>query len=111
VKDDGGDGDLLVIRATPKEGRPIIWGHVIMRVRRSDFIPVRDEFYDENGELMRVMEYRDIKTFDGKRIPSVLELVPRNKEGHRTVITYEQARFDVDLEDEIFTLRNLRKRI
>lgn len=108
---DGDDPDRLTIRATPREGRPIIWGYVIMQVRRSDYIPVRDEFFDENGELMRVMTYRDIKSFDGKRIPSVMELVPQHKEGHKTVIIYEKARFHIDLDEDIFTLRNLRERI
>jgi len=111
VETEADSPDYLTIRATPREGRPIIWGYVIMQVRRSDYIPVKDEFYDENGELMRVIRYREIKNFDGKKIPSVMELVPQHKEGHKTVIVYEKARFNLDLDDDTFTLRNLRTRI
>jgi hypothetical protein len=36
-----------------------------------------------------------------------MELVPRNEEGHKTVLRYIEAKFDVALDPGIFTLRNL----
>ena len=35
-------------------------------------------------------------------------MVPQNKEGHKTVIRYRDIKFNVKLDPETFTLRNLR---
>ena len=94
----------------PKEDSPIVWGRIVVKVRRQDYIPVREEFYDEKGTLMRIMELKDIKPLGGKTIPAVMELIPLNKEGHRTIVTYTDAEFDLELPGDVFSLRNLQKR-
>ncbi|MDH4220752.1 MAG: outer membrane lipoprotein-sorting protein, partial [Candidatus Aminicenantes bacterium] len=75
------------------------------------FIPLWQKYYDEKGKLMREMIFKDVKTFGTREIPSVMELIPITKEGHKTVLRYSEARFDVQLDQETFTLRNLRKRM
>ena len=65
------------------------------------------EFYDEEGKLMRTMNFREVKNFDERRIPSVMELVPRDEKG-KTVIRYLEAEFDIDIPEATFTTRNLR---
>jgi len=57
---------------------------------------------------MRVMHYKDPGDFDGRKIPSILEMIPQNKEGHKTIIRYNTIKFNFDLKDDIFSLRNLR---
>ena len=59
---------------------------------------------------MREMVFREVRAFGGRTLPAVMEMTPLNKEGHRTVIRYIDARFDQRLEKGVFTLRNLRKR-
>jgi len=99
--------DLLYIEAIPKEGKPIVWGKQIIQVRKQDYIPVRQEYYSEDGELMRVLLYRDITRFDERRIPAEMVMLPQDEEG-RTVIRYLDAEFNIEVQDEIFSLRNLR---
>jgi len=62
------------------------------------------------GKLMRVMNFKDIQTFDGKEIPVVMELIPKDEEGNKTVIRYNDIDFNVKLSEDIFSLRNLRAR-
>lgn len=100
--------ELLYIKAEPKPDRPIVWGHVIMAVDRESFMPKWEKYYSEDGELMRVMRFGNVRQFDGARIPASLTLVPKNKEGHRTVLRYLEAEFGSTIPDRIFTLRNLR---
>lgn len=102
------DEGILYIRAVPKEGRPIVWGHVLLEVRADDLLPRAEKYYDEAGALMRVMNFREVQTFDGRRIPSVLELVPQDEPGNRTVLRYLDAEFNIDVPDGTFTQRNLR---
>lgn len=102
---------LIYVECRPREGRPIVWDKVTIAVRASDQIPVCQKYYDENGKVMRILNFLDIKTFGERRIPSMLEMVPQNKEGHKTVIRYLDIVFDRKIEDDVFSLRNLRKKI
>lgn len=100
--------DLLYIESIPREDLPIVWGKLITAVRKGDYIPVWEKYYDEKGSLMRLMNFEDIRDFDGRKIPAVMELIPQNKEGHKTVIRYLELQFDKTVDDNIFSLRNLR---
>jgi outer membrane lipoprotein-sorting protein len=102
------DEGLVYIKCVPKEGLPIVWGHVLIAAQRKDAMPVWQRYFDEKGTLVREMLFKDVKTFGTRRIPSVMELIPRTKEGQQTVLRYLEARFDVKLDSDIFTLRNLR---
>lgn len=102
--------DLIYIELIPKEDSPIVWGKVVSAVRASDYLPVWQHFYDEKEKLMRILNYKEIKTFGSKTIPSVMEMIPQNKEGHKTVVRFLKAEFDAEIDDKIFTRRNLQKR-
>lgn len=101
----------VYVKCIPNEGLPIVWGHVIIAVKEKSYIPLWQKYYDEKGKLMRVLEYKDVKTFGNREIPAVMELVPTHKEGHKTVVRYLEAKFDIKVDKEIFSLRNLRTRI
>lgn len=98
------------VELVPKEMVPSVWGKIIIKVMKKDFIPVREDYYDEKGRKMRVIQFKEIKYFGGRRIPAVLELTPLNKKGRKTVIRYLSLEFDRRLDQGIFTLRNLQKR-
>ena len=102
--------DFVYIQFTPKEDSPIVWGKIVGAVRASDYLPVWQKFYDEKNRLMRVLNFKEIKQFGGKTIPSIMEMIPQNKEGHKTVVRFLNAEFDSPIDDKIFTRRNLRKR-
>ena len=57
---------------------------------------------------MRQLNFSDVKNFSGRRIPAVMEMVPMNKEGNKTVIRYETIEFNIPIGKEIFSLRHLR---
>ena len=102
--------DYLYVELTPEEDSPIVWGKIVAAMQSSDYTPVWQRFYDEKGNLMRIMNFKEVKTFGGKTLPSVVEIVPQNKEGHKTVVRWMNATFDSDIDDKIFTRRNLQKR-
>jgi hypothetical protein len=98
---------LIYIDCIPREDLPVVWSHIVTAVREKDHIPVWQRYYDEKDSLMRVLKYGDVKTFDGRTIPSTIELIPQNKEGHKTVIRYLKLQFNLKLGEEVFSLRNL----
>ncbi|UCE25355.1 MAG: outer membrane lipoprotein-sorting protein [Candidatus Zixiibacteriota bacterium] len=105
---DSAQDKLFYINCIPREDLAVVWGNIVIAVNKADSLPAWQKYYDEKGELMRVMIYSDIRNLGGRRIPAVMELIPQHKEGHKTIVRYLQAEFDVLLENETFTLRNLR---
>ncbi|MDZ7794342.1 MAG: outer membrane lipoprotein-sorting protein [Spirochaetia bacterium] len=99
---------LIYLKCIPKPGKPIVWGHVLVAVDVQTLIPKWEEYYDEHDELMRIMYFKEVENFDGTQLPSIMELVPQTKDGHKTVLRYIEAEFDVQIERRIFTLRHLR---
>jgi len=102
--------DTYVIELTPRAETATVWGRIVVTVRKSDLIPLEETFYDERNKEMRTMTFHNIQTFNGRTLPAVMDMVPHSKEGHRTVIRYLNAEFDQPLDEDVFSLRNLRKR-
>jgi len=80
------DGDILVIESQPRPEAPVVWGKLIHRIR-ADGLPLSEEFYDEDGNKVRVMHFEAPREMGGRRIPSRWVMEPLDKPGHRTIMT------------------------
>ena len=101
---------FLYIQLTPKSDSPIVWGKIVVAVEEDGFIPVWQRFYDEKDRLMRILNFKDIKQFGNRRIPSVMEMIPQKKAKYKTAVRFLKADFDFPVNKKTFTLRNLRQR-
>jgi len=103
--------ELYTIVLVPKEETVTVWGKIDYIVNKQYMVPVAQNFYDDNGEIIRKLEFTELKDFAGRMIPSRLEMIPMNKEGNKTIVIYDNLEFNPPGVDEsIFTLRNLRSR-
>lgn len=103
--------DEYTITLIPKSLTVTVWGKIEYVVDRKLMVPRAQKFYDDQGELIRTLAFSEPKTFGEYTLPSRLEMIPHNKEGHRTIILYESLVFDPeDVTEDQFTLRNLRSR-
>lgn len=105
------DPDHYYLELRPKAQTASVWGKIITVVDRKELLPVQEEYFDEQGRRMRVMNFKQVKALGGRRIPTVMELVSLNKSGNRTVIEYQQGVFDQGVPESVFSLRNLQKKI
>ena len=64
---------------------------------------------DEKKRKVRTITYSDTKELGGRKVPTKMTLRPLLKEGHETVIVYDDLAFDVELPDNTFTVTNLRR--
>ena len=72
-------------------------------------MPLWTHYYDEDGTLARTMSFGEFRTMGGRMVPSRMVIEPADDE-ERTVITYLNLAFDVGLDEQFFSLRNLRAR-
>jgi len=103
--------DCWKIKLTPKPDAPIVWGKVVMWISKKGYHQFKTEFYDEDEYLVNTMKTSDVrKTTDGSReIPMRMEIVPAEKEGYKTVLTYKNIHFNVKLNDSFFSIQNMKR--
>ncbi len=104
------EGDNYRLTLIPKKNTVTVWGKIEFVVNQQSLLPLSQSYFNEKGEKVRLMEFSDIKDFNGKKMPAIMTMMPLNKAGHKTVIEYVEAEFNIDLPANIFTLRNLQKR-
>lgn len=97
------------VQAIPHADTPVVWGSIISWVRTSDFVPLKQEFYDEKKQLIRVLNFNSIKKVGDRYFPTHWEMIPVKKVGKKTEITIINIEFDKPISEDIFTLRNLKK--
>jgi outer membrane lipoprotein-sorting protein len=110
IRPAGAEEGYYYIELSARADTISVWDKIEVKVRKSDYIPVRQTYYDEKGNSMRVLNFSDVKNFSGRIIPSTMEMTPTGKEGHKTIVKYINARFDAKLSKDVFTLRNLQKK-
>jgi outer membrane lipoprotein-sorting protein len=108
IEIENGNEDFIYINCIPREDLPVVWGNVVIAATRESYIPVWQKYYDEEGKLMRVLNYSDVRKFGDRIIPATMEMIPQAREGHKTVIHYLKLEFDQKVDDEVFSLRSLR---
>ncbi len=93
---------------TPKPDAPVVWGRIEEQIRQSDLMPVWVRYYDEDGDLVRTLTFDDYKTMGGRLVPAIMLVVPADKPEESTRLVYHDLEFDVPLDPDFFSLRNLR---
>ena len=104
-------GEAYVVELIPKPEAAVVWGRIVAYIRDGDYVPLKYEYYDEKGKLIRVMDLTEIKEMGGRTIPTVWTMVPKTKEGRETVIILNRIEFDVPISDDIFSRSNLERGI
>lgn len=99
-----------VLELIPKPDAAVVWGKILYWVRKKDFIPLKEEFYSERGDLVRTMTFSEVRPMGGRTMPTKWEIRPSDKPGNSTTILVKSAVYDQTIDPEIFTQRNLQKR-
>jgi outer membrane lipoprotein-sorting protein len=96
------------IKLMAREDADVLWGHQVWWVDKKEFITLKAELYDEDGYLVRTERGMELKTMDGRFIPTVIELVPAEEEGRKTVLKILEVKFNIKLEESFFSQQNMK---
>jgi outer membrane lipoprotein-sorting protein len=100
--------DCYKIKMVAKENAAVVWGHQIRWVDRKDFLILKAELFDEDGVLVRTETGTEIRTMDGRVIPTRLELVPAEDPGNKTVVVIKDIKFNIPLQESFFSQQNMK---
>jgi outer membrane lipoprotein-sorting protein len=101
--------DVIEFALLPKPDAPVVWGKIVIAVRADDYLPIDSIYYDEDMVVARTLTFTDIKEMGGRMIPAVLRMVPADKPDEYTEMIYLDIQFDIDLQDSLFSLMQLRR--
>lgn len=102
--------DMIDLELIPKPEAAVVWGKVIVSVRKQDLMPLKIDYYGERLSLERTMVFTDIRKMGGRLLPAVLRINPTDKPREYTQIVYKEISFDLDLKESFFSLRTLQSR-
>ena len=94
----------------PKPDAAVVWGKIVYYARTGDYLPVREEFYNQHGVLKKFMTFSDFKVMDNRLIPTTYRMQTVKKEDRYTVMQIEDIRFNAPIPGKVFTLQNLKRR-
>ena len=104
----GGDRCYRLV-ATPTPDAPVVWSRLVLWIRVSDYVPRREEYYGENGDLRKVLSFDEVARAGDRPYPMRWTMTSITKPGHETVLAFHAIEFDRPIPDRIFTQQNLKR--
>ena len=98
---------VYVIQSIPHEEAAVVWGKEVLTVR-DDWVLLKQEFWDQENELVKTLETREIAPMGGRNVATVMRMGKRDEPEEWTELRTAAAEFDVELPASQFTLSNLR---
>lgn len=108
-EEESGGVRAYVVEALPKPDAAVVWGKIVYWVRKADYLPLKQEYYSERGELVRVMSFSEVRPMGGRTIPTRWEMRPSDKPGNATTIVVKSALYNRPIDAEIFSQRHLQQ--
>jgi len=94
--------ELIPTESGPHYSKLIYWGD------KERFLAIQIDYY-EDGELLKRLDCYDVKRI-GEHWYQMRMVMTNLQEGGETVMETTEIRFDIDLDDKIFTTGNLKRR-
>jgi outer membrane lipoprotein-sorting protein len=101
--------EVVEVTCHPKPEAAVVWGKVLVRARLKDYLPLFVKYFDEDLRHARTMTFSQVSELGGRMLPAVVTMVPEEKPDESTVIRYEKMEFDLDLDNDFFSLRTLQR--
>jgi outer membrane lipoprotein-sorting protein len=102
------DGHIFyTIASVPHEDAAVVWGKEVLIVR-NDYVLMEQQFWDQDGVLVKSMKTLDIQMMGGRAVARVMQMGKVDTPDEWTRLTANSIEFDLELPANLFTLSNLR---
>jgi len=85
----------------------VVWGKETLTIR-SDFVVLVNEYYDQDGELVKTLKSLEIAEMGGRTIAQRQRMIKTDEPNEWTEISVDEVNYEMELKDSLFTLSNLR---
>jgi outer membrane lipoprotein-sorting protein len=97
------------IELIPLEDASVVWGKIIKWISIDEFDQMKSEYYDEDDMLVKTDIAYDIKLMSDRKIPTRLEIIPADEEGHKTVVHIIKMQYGINKSESFFSQQNMKR--
>ncbi len=98
---------VYVITSIPHEDAAVVWGKEVWTIR-DDFVVLEQQFWDQDGVLVKVMKTSAIANMGGRTVAKTTRMGKIESPDEWTEMTVDTVEFNQKLPANIFTQSNLR---
>jgi outer membrane lipoprotein-sorting protein len=102
------DRRAYVVAYIPRESAPHAQGRIVAWIDTEWGTPLRHEYHDADGQLLRVVHFGGIREVQERFFPHVWVARSQDDPRHETRIEVERVEFGAEFDPEIFTPRHMR---
>jgi outer membrane lipoprotein-sorting protein len=96
-----------VIESIPHEEAAVVWGKEVLTIR-DDYVLLEQQFWDQDGVLVKTMKALEIKELGGRTVASRIRMGEVESPDEWTEMTVQDIKFNQKHDANLFTLSNLR---
>lgn len=100
--------ECYVIEMTPKPEAAVVWSKVIVCIDKKDYLELHSRFYDEDGQLVNIMNGKEIKFMHDRLVPTHFEMIPVDKKGQKTEMFYKRIEYNKPIDDSFFSTETMK---
>jgi len=97
------------IEMIPLESAGVVWGKINLWISTMDYFEMKSEYFDEEGYLVKTHVCSGIKVFDDRKLPSVIEIIPADEPGNKTIVSIKAMQFNLSFAKDFFTQQNMKR--
>ena len=101
--------DCYQIQMIPKPEAGVVWGKIITWISKESYLQLKEDFYDEEGILVKSMIGSKVQEMGGRTIPTHWEMTPLDKPNQKTVMEYLAIEFNPQIETSFFSEQNMKR--
>lgn len=101
--------DCWKIEMYPNEDAAVVWGKIIKWISKDEYLMMKSEYFDEDEYIVKTEFGTDVKTMDGRKIPSRIEIIPADKNNQKTIVVIDDIKFNVPLNNSFFSQQNMKR--
>jgi outer membrane lipoprotein-sorting protein len=102
------DGSVVYeIESVPHEDAAVVWGRQVLKIR-DDNVLIEERYYDQDDVLVKTLSTLEISEMGGRNVAARQRMTKEEQPEEWTEISVEAIEFDVELDENVFTLSNLR---
>lgn len=95
--------DYYVVESIPKD-EDYMYSKTITWIRKDNFIGLKKEFYDEDGELLKILKIKKFEKMSGIYVITLSEMENKQKD-HRTSMKLDDVKINTGIPSSKFTER------
>lgn len=97
------DHKIYTLVAIPHDDAPVVWGKEEL-VIRDDYVILMHTFYDQSMEPLKKLETLEIDERDGRMMATRMRMVKLESPENYTELIWGETDFDIELDEQMFTL-------